>query len=104
MKIISKALRDAARGQECTLQIVDVCNGRTDTTVLAHFPDETNGMGTKSCDLSAGFACHECHNQIDRRTKSDMTQAEREWYMRRAQIRTWRYFVEAGLIKIKGHP
>ncbi|MGE4799277.1 nuclease domain-containing protein [Yersinia hibernica] len=50
----SKALRDSARGQCCTLQIPSICNGNPETTVLCHLPSSTHGMGYKSDDYWAG--------------------------------------------------
>lgn len=101
--IKSKHVRDAARNQPCTLQIVNVCNGQWDTTVLAHLPDESHGMARKSDDLSACFACDACHSVIDGRAKWPATEAEfKDWYLRRAQVRTWRVLLDLGVITIKG--
>lgn len=102
MKIESKPMRDAARGERCTLQIVGTCNGRTDTTVLAHLPDETHGMAMKADDLSACFACSDCHDAVDRRVRTDELEHRRDWYLRRAMVRTWRRLVELGVVTIKG--
>ncbi|QJQ93935.1 MULTISPECIES: nuclease domain-containing protein [Halomonadaceae] len=102
MKIKSNAIRQAARAERCTFEIVGVCNGDEATTVFAHLPDETNGMGTKSCDLSGAFGCSACHDAIDDRTQPMIAEQEREWYMRRAQTRTWRRLIELGVITIKG--
>lgn len=99
MKI--QKIRDAAQDQQCTLEILGVCNGDTATTVLAHLPDESNGMGKKSDDISACFACSSCHDAIDSRDK--MPESEKpylEWYMRRAMVRTWRILINDGVIKI----
>ncbi|HHK5888093.1 TPA: nuclease domain-containing protein [Serratia marcescens] len=50
----SKALRDSARGQCCTLQIPGICNGNAETTVLCHLPSPTHGMGYKGGGLCLG--------------------------------------------------
>lgn len=101
MKIESKKLRDSARGEQCTLNIYGVCNGNPETVILAHLPDpESNGMGMKPDDISSCYACHACHDAIDRRTLESLE--EREWYMRRAMIRTWRRLFEKGVMKIEG--
>lgn len=100
--IKSKALRDSARDQDCTLNIVGVCNYNSETTVLAHLPDESNGMGKKSDDISACFACSSCHDAIDRRANYSMPVEDREFYFRRAMIRTWRKWRDMGLVIIKG--
>lgn len=101
-KIISKHIRDSARGEACTLNIARVCNYRNETTVLAHLPHESNGMGTKSTDLSSCFACSDCHSLIDSPGDPRLTSEDREWYMRRAMVRTWTRLVEKGIVAIKG--
>lgn len=101
--ITSKKIRDAARGQACTLQIVGVCKGDWSTTVLAHLPDESHGIARKSDDLSACFACDACHAVIDGRAKWPGQELEyKDWYFRRAQVRTWRRLHEEGVITIQG--
>lgn len=101
--IHSKRIRDAARNQACTLQIVSVCNGDWSTTVLAHLPDESHGIARKSDDLSACFACDACHSVIDGRAKWPHTELEhKDWYFRRAQIRTWRVLFQDEVFSIKG--
>lgn len=97
----SKALKDAAKGQDCTLQIPGACNYDPATVVFAHFPDESGSMGRKSDDFVGGFACSGCHDAIDRRVPHDLG-TDREWFMRRAQNRTWRKWIEMGLITAKG--
>ncbi|MFU4461635.1 nuclease domain-containing protein [Pseudomonas aeruginosa] len=101
-KIASKAVRDAARDEECTVRIAGICNYRTDTTVFAHLPDESKGMGEKADDLSGCFACSACHDALDGRRKHDLSAEEVEWYMRRALVRTWRRLFEKRVMTIKG--
>ncbi|MGR3221211.1 MAG: DUF1364 domain-containing protein [Candidatus Anammoxibacter sp.] len=99
----SKALRDSAKGEECTLQITFVCHGNPATTVLCHLPDESHGMGKKSDDISAAFGCSACHDVIDGRVPTPpLVKADMDFYMRRAQTRTLRRWIEMGLVKIKG--
>ena len=43
----SKKLTDAARGQQCTLEIPGVCIGGTDTTVACHSPLLEDRQGSK---------------------------------------------------------
>ena len=96
----SNKYRKAARGQQCTLQIVGVCNGDTETVVFAHFPDESNGIGKKSDDISGGDCCSACHDAIDGRVKCSEFSENKDWYLRRAQTRTLRRRIEQGVIKI----
>lgn len=100
--IRSKKIREAARGQDCTFNIAYVCNYENSTTVLAHLPDESHGMGQKADDISAAFACSACHDVVDGRKHraSYSEECEKEWYMRRAMVRTWRKLIEMGVIKL----
>lgn len=96
----SAKLRDAARGEECTLQIFGCCVGGTETTVLAHLHDETFGRGQKADDTSAVFACFGCHDEIDGRTRKT-DGADLTWYKLRALQRTIRRLVERGILSVK---
>lgn len=100
--IKSKQVRDSARGEACTVQIAGVCNYDDTTTVLAHLPDESNGIGKKPDDISACYACSACHDALDRRQVSSELESDREWYQRRGMVRTWRRLVEKGVVTIKG--
>ncbi len=64
-KIVSKAIRDSAHGEICTLRIEGVCNHRTDTTVFAHLNSIWKGWGNKSPDLFGVYACSNCHQHLD---------------------------------------
>jgi hypothetical protein len=103
-RIESKHIRNAARGEQCTLGIIGVCNGNPETTVLAHLSDESHGMGRKSDDISAAFCCGACHDVLDGRVPwpDRFEESYREWYQRRAMVRTWRRLVELGVVTIKG--
>lgn len=102
MKIVSKHIRNAAKGEQCSLQIVGVCNSNPATTILAHLPDETHGMAKKSDDLSAAFCCSACHDVIDRRRFNEHFEQEAEFYLWRANKRTWRRLFELGILSIRG--
>lgn len=56
-------IRKAARGQDCTLQILGVCNGDPSTVVLCHSNRlaDGKGMGLKAPDTAACFGCSSCH-------------------------------------------
>lgn len=60
-------LRRAARGQTCTLRL-PCCVGGTETVILAHLRFfGWAGIAQKPSDLLAVFACHACHDALDRR-------------------------------------
>jgi hypothetical protein len=62
-------IRRAARGQDCQLQILGVCNGDSTTTVLCHSNRlaDGKGMGLKAPDHAACFGCSSCHDILDGR-------------------------------------
>lgn len=103
LHIESRALRQSAEQELCTLQIVGVCRHDRDTTVLAHLPDESGGISRKSDDISAAYACDTCHAVIDgRRPWPEDEKPHRERYLRRAMVRTWRRMLETGVLTIRG--
>ncbi|MDQ6988481.1 MAG: DUF1364 domain-containing protein [Mariprofundaceae bacterium] len=102
MSHVYPKLRKSAQGQDCTLNIVGVCNYNTETTVLAHLPSDMAGMGSKSPDFCACFACSDCHDVIDGRVMNVEAVVHREFYMLRAQVRTLKIWIEEGLIEVKG--
>ena len=62
--IRSNKIRNSARGQDCTLRLVGVCNFNDETTVLAHI-GVNRGMALKCDDTFAVYACSSCHSEID---------------------------------------
>ena len=96
--VVSKKIRNAARGQDCTMQVCGVCNHNPETTVLAHV--NTTGAGSRGAkchDFSAVFSCYACHYWHDNNMGS---QLDRLFYTRRALVRTWEKLIEMGHIKI----
>ena len=68
---VKRAIRDSARGEECTVRLVGVCNHDPETTVWSHYPGHAGarGMGTKSLDLAGCYACSACHDVVDGRIR-----------------------------------
>ena len=65
-------LRKEARGRECQVRIVGVCNRCIDTVVLAHYRmSGLNGIGQKPDDVFGAWACSACHDAIDSRVKTE---------------------------------
>ncbi|CAH7222983.1 DUF1364 domain-containing protein [Vibrio crassostreae] len=64
-KIKSNKIRNSAKGKDCTLRLIGVCNFDSETTVLAHVGYD-GGMATKCGDNMAVFACSDCHTEIDK--------------------------------------
>ncbi|MEI8609966.1 DUF1364 family protein [Enterovibrio sp. Hal110] len=100
--IRSKKLTQAARGQDCTLQIQGICCFNSETVVFAHFPSATHGMSYKSDDFWGADACVNCHDVIDGRVKYEFGPGEKEDYMLRALHLTLARRIRLGLIQVKG--
>ena len=94
------AIRKAARGEECTLNIAGVCSYDPETVVLCHFPSDSHGMGLKSPDVSAGFGCSSCHDALDGRSRAGLSSEDKEFYMRRSQTRTLLRLIERGIVRV----
>lgn len=99
MKVISKAIRDSARDQDCTLRLPGICNFDTATTVLAHVPCGHSGVGMKGPDVIAVYACSDCHDALDERTRTASIDG---WDVIRALAETQLRLIQKGLIKVKG--
>lgn len=65
-------LRKAARGRPCMVRLPGVCNGNTETTVLAHIRMAgVTGAGQKAPDILGAWCCSACHDVLDGRVKTD---------------------------------
>lgn len=99
--IKSKKITNAARGENCLINIAGVCHNNTETTVFCHFPSEDHGMSRKSSDISGAFGCADCHDVVDGRVKgTDYDGQTDNFYMRRAQTRTIHRLFDLGIIKL----
>ena len=88
-------LRNLARDQECQVRIYGVCNHNPETSVWAHIRlGGVAGMGQKPPDLAGVIACSNCHDAIDRRTKTDLTQVQLESHILHALVRTLKIVAE----------
>lgn len=102
----SKKLTNAAKGQECTLQIEGVCMGGTETTVACHSPLWEDRNGTKAPDFAIAFGCMACHDVLDRRRKTKfafgpmhLCEEDQRFYFHRGMTRTLANLFERGIIK-----
>lgn len=68
---VSQAVRDAAKGEDCQLNLEGVCNHDPATTVFAHYRVfNVAGMAQKPPEPIGAFACSCCHDEIDRRGRA----------------------------------
>ncbi len=98
--VVSKKLRDSAKGQECTVRLVGVCNWDPATTVLAHLRIPGTGIGLKESDFHAAYCCSECHNHIDGRVKRIFPIEYLKIAFFEGMVRTQGIMVQKGLIKV----
>ena len=96
--IRSKAIRQAANGESCT-----VCGVNNGTTVFCHLDEQWagKGMGQKADDIAGFFGCVECHAQYGGITCSGLR--INDGIIMRAMYRTWRILIDRGIIKITDH-
>ena len=99
MKPLTK-IQESARGEYCTVDLVG-CRMDTETTVLAHYTAQVLGS-TRKHDLRACYACVECHDRLDDRTKYPWKQYEKQARWQYAISKTHVKLLEKGLIKIAG--
>lgn len=101
-KIVSKKIRDFAKGKPCTLRIPGVCKGRQYTTVACHVNSNYKGVANKSPDMFTVIGCAHCHRFIDEDFwKHDYTKEQRDAELLRALMESQMEYVKAGLIEIK---
>ncbi|MCK4621282.1 MAG: DUF1364 domain-containing protein [Desulfuromonadales bacterium] len=92
-------LRKSARGRDCTVRIVGICNFNPETTVLAHLGG--GGMGRKKHDIHGAFCCSSCHSAIDGAIKTGFTKEYLELAHHQGVERTQDMWLEDGLITVK---
>ncbi|WP_241609681.1 DUF1364 domain-containing protein [Rosenbergiella australiborealis] len=93
-------LRLAARGRECQVRIPGVCSHNPETSILAHVRIAgLCGTGIKPPDLIATIACQQCHDEIDRRTRTVDADFAKECALE-GMARTQVIWLKEGLISI----
>lgn len=60
-------IRASAKGEDCTLRFIGICNYNSETTVWAHSNrlQDGKGMGIKARDEEGCYACSACHAYLD---------------------------------------
>ena len=83
------------------MQLFPYCTWIEDDVVLCHLNSEAKGMGNKSPDWWAVYACSACHDIIDgRKQQTQIQPIELEICKQRALFRTWERMIGEGLIKV----
>lgn len=93
-------LRKLAKGRECQVRLDGICNHNPETTVLAHYRMAgTCGTGIKPNDLQGAWACSDCHDEIDRRTRILESEFVRLCHAE-GVMRTQAILIKEGVIKV----
>ena len=98
--IVSKKLRDSARGKACTLRSTEHCNENGENVMLCHIPMKgMAGMGQKSSDIHSFYGCEGCHKWMDGEGRNSPLR----WpWLLQAMMETQSIMYESGLIKVVG--
>lgn len=92
-------LTRAARGRECQVRLPGICNGNSETVVLAHYRmPGICGTGMKPHDLLGAWACSACHDEIDRRTRQMSVDDARLCHLE-GMVRTLNTLISEGAVK-----
>lgn len=91
-------LTKAARGRDCQVRLPGICNGNSETVVLAHYRMAgICGAGMKPHDLLGAWACSACHDEIDRRTRSMSVEDARRYHLE-GVVRTLNTLISEGAV------
>jgi len=102
--IRSKKMKEAARGQTCTMQIHGVCNHNTETTVFAHSNRMAHGkgFGEKAHDIFGADMCSACHDLYDGRTQKTEWTVDALWFrFEEAMAKTQLRRIKQGILVVK---
>lgn len=96
-------IRESARGEECQVRIIGVCNHDSATVILAH-PNNYGagkGAGMKALDPLSAYCCSACHDVYDgRRGRPEgMRKTDVELAFHEGHQRTFVKLVAKGLVK-----
>jgi hypothetical protein len=88
----------SAKGKDCQVRVMGICNGNNETTVFAHL--NGGGMGRKHSDLHGAYACSDCHAWLDGEYVKDSTREQRDYEHLQGVIRTQSILLAEGLVKL----
>jgi hypothetical protein len=91
-------LRDAARGQDCTVRLPGICNFNPETTVLGHYRINS-GIAMKPIDLCGAWICSDCHDAVDGRAKTAFSREMLDLAHLEGMVRTIEALHKRGLLR-----
>jgi hypothetical protein len=98
-------ITESARGEMCSIRLPKACLFHPETVVWAHASGSAagKGIGMKCHDLLGAYACHVCHDIVDRRRPAPvgMTREEIELAFWEGHARSVLRLIEKGLIAMQ---
>jgi len=94
MRVVSKRIRNSAKGERCSFRFPGICNHNPETTVWCHINTKFKGVGVKSPDIFGAYGCSNCHTALDQNKVN-----EPQWVMD-AMIESQMKLIEKGLIEV----
>lgn len=91
----------SAKGQQCQVRLIGICNHNPETTVLAHL--NGGGMALKKSDIHGAFCCSACHDALDGRMsrhRIQMSLQELKLAHLEGVIRTQEIMIKEGVLKL----
>lgn len=93
-------IRKSAKGEDCTLRLIGICNGNPETTVFCHI-GKIRGMGIKCSDNFGIYACSSCHDVLDGRARDNGMNPNLDADKLRGLEETQLKLIDKGLLVIK---
>ena len=91
----------SARGEPCQIRLAGYCNHNPETTVLAHYRlADYCGIGIKPPDFMGAYACSACHDAVDGRIKTDLSEEELRLAHAEGVMRTLVILEKKGLLDV----
>ena len=91
----------SAHGEPCQIRLAGYCNHNPETTVLAHYRlSDYCGMGIKPPDFMGAYACSACHDAVDGRIKTDLSEDELRLVHAEGVMRTLVILQKKGLLDV----
>jgi len=90
----------SAKGENCTIRLSIVCNHNPETVVFAHINGIRfgHGIGIKNNDILGAYACSDCHDAVDGRTKTHYSDNELKLAHYEGVFETQMKLVKKGLL------
>lgn len=91
----------SAKGRNCTVRVIGICNHNAETTVYAHISGVRfgHGMAQKVNDIFGAYCCSSCHDAIDGRTTTQYSRTALKLMHLEGVIETQAILIKEGLIK-----